>query len=332
MSTREYSNRMTFRLAAGAAFLLHIAAAAFLFGDETGRAGAAGAYMRMGVGARALGMGGGSVAVVNGGVTACYNPANLSFLTGHWLNGSLHTMSLDRRITYLGYAQPLKGDRPGKLSGGFSVGWLSAGVGDIDGRDFSGTHTGMMTASEHAYFFSFAFNPFRPVSIGVNTKLLNYRLPDVYGDGSLLSAVGFGFDIGISVRPLETVALGVTVRDIRSGYTWDTENVYDLRTQTRNDFPVVIRAGAAWSLLGGRVLAAGDIEKVDLYPWRFLGGVEAGPFQGAFIRAGYRYGTLTLGAGYERAIDDFMMRLDYAFAAEAVAPGASHLISWSLSF
>jgi len=304
-----------------------------VWADDVGRGGAAGAFLRMGLGARSLGMGGGSAALVDGANTAYFNPGGLSFIENRWVTGSLHAMPLNRRITYLGYAQPLnKGRRRGHLKGGFAVGWLSAGVSDIDGRDFSGVHTDMINTAEHAYYFSFAISPAERISIGFSAKLVNHRYPGISGPGTILSAIGFGFDAGIMVRPVKNLTLGLVLRDLRTAYTWDTQDFYELGTQQRDAFPKVFRAGFAWNLPFKKLLFIFDAEKVDGRPWRFLGGVEAGSFQGAFARAGFRYDNLTFGGGYRKVLGGFTLSLDYALLLDSTAPGVNHLFTWSMFF
>jgi hypothetical protein len=49
-------------------------------GGDTGRGGYAGSFLRIGLGARAMAMGGGSAAILNDAYSAYYNPAGLGYL------------------------------------------------------------------------------------------------------------------------------------------------------------------------------------------------------------------------------------------------------------
>ena len=86
----------------------------FALADDVGRGGDAGAFVRIGLGARAMGMGGGSVAIIDGANTAYYNPGGLGFIENRLATGSLHAMPLNRTLTYRGYAQPLRKSESGR--------------------------------------------------------------------------------------------------------------------------------------------------------------------------------------------------------------------------
>ena len=67
-------------------------------------AGYAGSFMRMGLGARALGMGNTGVACSNNGFASYYNPAALPYLPGRHLSLTYYFLSLDREFHYAGFA------------------------------------------------------------------------------------------------------------------------------------------------------------------------------------------------------------------------------------
>jgi hypothetical protein len=302
------------------------------FSEEVGRGGYAGSFLRMGLGARGLAMGGGSVALTDDGYVTYYNPAGLVFLPGHWFTATLNTMALDRRLIYVGYAQSIGGPEKGFLRGGFSAGWVCAGVTNIDARDLNGNDIGSLSNWEHCFFFSFALNPAPPVSIGVSGKLLYNRFPGITDDEEAISARGFGFDIGVIVRPFRFLTLGLTVKDLRSKYTWDTQELWERGTQTVDQFPRIIRGGVSASLLSNRMIVAFDLEKVEYWPWRYLVGLEAEGYRGIFLRGGIRSGEITAGAGYRYKLANKTIHLDYAYVPDPVAPRANHVFTWSFVF
>jgi len=308
-----------------------------LHAAETGRGGYAGNFLRMGLCARSMAMGGGSVAVTDDGSVAYYNPGGLVFLEGKWVTASLNTMALDRAVYYVGYAQSLggknpKNDKKGLLKGGLSVGWLSAGVQGIDARNFNGEDIGTLSFEEHCFYFSFALNPAPFLAFGFNGKLLYSQFPDLADDGSALGSTGLGFDIGVIVRPIQSLRIGVTIRDMHARYTWDSQEIYEKGTQTIDHFPQVYRAGIAWYGLNSRLILTADIEQVKKCPAVYMAGLEYRVYDGICLRSGLKSGDLTFGGGYRTNVFSKSTRIDYAYAPDSVAPRGNHIFTWSFIF
>lgn len=304
--------------------------------DDVGRGGYAGSFSRMGLGARSMAMGGGSVGLAGNSNAAYYNPGALVFLKGRHATATLNTMALDRRLTYIGYAQSL-GDavhagEPGRIRAGFSIGWLSAGVSDIDGRNFNGEDIGTFSNNEHCFYFSFAIQPGPAIGVGFSAKLLYNRFPDLTDTGDAISSRGFGFDAGICFVPVPALSVGVAIHDLRSRYTWDTQNLWEKGTQTVNAFPVVIRGGAAWCGFSRRLRITADIEKVEYCPSAIMTGVEYTVLESISLRSGYYKSNITFGAGYAFRRANHQYVLDYAYVPDPVAPGPNHHFTWSFLF
>lgn len=301
---------------------------------DGGRGGDAGAFLRMGLDARSLALGGSTPALFGDGYALYANPAGLVYLNGRWGGASLRSMSLDRRLTYLGYAQSIgpETSEPGQMRGGLGLGWISSGVSDIDGRDFSGQHTEMLWAGEHAFCFGFALRPHPKMAIGVTGKLVYSRMGGVQDDGGALSARGFGFDLGVMLRPFENLTLGAVVKDLRTAYTWDTQEIYDMGTQTVDHFPTRAELGLAWTHRPLGLLLSLGAEKIDLRPWQVHGGVAYQLMKMATLRAGLRYGKPAFGFGIKLVKGHAHILLDYALVTDSVAPSPDHLISWSVLF
>ena len=65
----------------------------------------AGAFMRMGLGARANAMGNAYTGVAEGTVAAYYNPAGIPFLETRQVMLSYRFLSLDRNFNYIGFSR-----------------------------------------------------------------------------------------------------------------------------------------------------------------------------------------------------------------------------------
>lgn len=305
--------------------------------EEVGRGGYAGSYLRMGLGARALAMGGSAVSLADDGYAAYYNPAALAFLENRWVTATLNNMALDRQIAYLGFATSLgkhteEEMKPGMMQAGFAIGWLSAGVDNIDSRGYDGEDLGTLSTSEHCFYFSFAMKPGPKVAIGFSGKLLYHRFPGIKDDGGALSATGFGFDMAMLVRPIEPLSIGLSVRDIWSKYTWDSQDLYEQGTQTVDEFLKVVQAGASWRTWQNRLLISADIEKVEYYPANLLAGIELNAMENVYLRGGFRKDSPTFGLGYLLNARGHFFKLEYAYASDPVAPSANHIMTWSYRF
>ena len=315
---------------------------------DVGRAGQAGSYLRMGLGARQMGMGGGSVALGDDGFISYYNPAGVVALKDRHVVSSLRNMALDRKMTYFGYAQPVGSeaiDGKGPLRGGFAVGWLMASVDNIDSRDIDGQHLGMMSNGEHCFSFSFALKPNPKLAFGFSGKLIYNRFPDMSDTGDAFASTGFGFDLGVLYTPFSSISVGASLRDIRAKYTWDSKDLYDQGRQVIDRFPRQYRAGIAWNGLSGRLIVHADIEQTGIMPEeddtegeilytpvQSALGFEWNPVDRISLRAGLYHNELTFGFGTLSPLFGRKSRLDYAYVADPVAPGDNHIFSWSFLF
>jgi hypothetical protein len=315
---------------------LVIALSVHAFADDVGRGGYAGSFLRMGLGAGGMAMGGGSVSLPHGACTAYYNPAALVYLDRRWVSLTANAMALDRKMLHAGYAQSISA-RPhaaqtGLIRGGFSVGWICAGVDEIDGRDWDGQPTEMLSSWENAFFFSFALNPAPKVAVGFNAKVLYGRFPKIRDDGKAMSSTGFGFDAGIMVRPLPAWTIGLVVSDLRSKYTWDSQNLYERGTQTIDAFPAGVRAGVSWNGLSERMTLSFDIEKIDYRPKTFSFGLEFEAVRRLLLRGGFFRNRPTAGSGLRFSKWGKESALDYALVTESAAPRSTHVLTWSVAF
>ncbi|MBN2105064.1 hypothetical protein JW835_13565 [bacterium] len=302
---------------------------------DIGRGGMAGSFLRMGIGARMLGMGGGSAALTDDGHTLYYNPAGLVFLQDRWITLALHNMALDRHLMFLGYAQSIgreEQSKRGMLRGGFGLGWLSAGVNDIDQRDENGTHQGTLSHGEHCFYFSFAVNPHSRFSVGLSGKLLYSRFPDIAKKGGAFSSAGFGFDFGVVFRPLSTVTFGAALRDVRTRLTWNSQEVYDQGIQVTDYFPKVMQLGLAWRGLSEKMILHADYQKIEDMPGIVLSGMEYTILSQFFLRMGIDDKEPAFGLGCCGEVFSKGFRLDYAYVSDPVAPRNNHVMTCAFYF
>lgn len=302
-----------------------------------GDGGYAGAFLRMGFEARSKALGDAFTAVPEDAVAGMYNPALLPHLSGRQVIFASSFLPLDRNLNYIGVAIPIrpKAKRAGgaaPLNAGISLGWVNAGVNNIDGRDGSGNQTGMLSNSENAFYMSFALSPTPIFSIGVSGKVLYNRIPDIAQQGGALTSSGFGIDVGAYVNPYPGMTLGLVVRDNMSKYSWNTDKVYDRGTSTIYKFPRVIRLGAAYRIPQQWLLLVADYETSDVQNPRFHFGVELTWQQIGALRLGFDHDKPTFGLGVNIHLFGKSTMLNYAILPGLDTLSPDHMASWSVNF
>jgi hypothetical protein len=301
-------------------------------------AGMAGAFLRLGLGARALAMGDVGVGIPGSGYGIYYNPASLPYLERMSLLTSFSFLPLDRQLNFVGVALPLHppAGRVGEvLTAGVGLGWIGANSGDIDARDSDGYQIGTFSNSENAFYFSFALRLSQLLSVGFSPVVFYNTFPDLTQDEALKST-RLGFDAGVMIHPLPRLHLGAQARHINAQYRWDTSTLYgdDGTTQTDN-FPRIYRIGASYQMDVG-LLLAGDFETSDQDDHQIHAGAEytfAGFDPYSFsLRAGYDDEDLAFGLGIGFAVWKLRGQLDYAYQLQDVPPYDAQIISFSVSY
>jgi len=303
-----------------------------------GNGGFAGSYLRMGLGARALSMGNAQVAVAKNGFGAFYNPALLPSLPQPVLSLSYSFLSLDRRFNYIGFAMPLK------PFAGFSVGWIYSGVDNIRAYNSRGEDVGAINHGLHAIYFSFGFNliqmiqkegklaglPSDLLSLGINMKYVREGLND-NADFNYVGK-GFGFDIGVFLKPTPFMQLGYQIKDINAKLKSNTDKIFERGTTTDNKFPLIQKVGMFWQTPLTFLSVAYDFEWSNKGSNKHHIGAELRT-TGLAGRIGYNNNHLTFGGGLDfRMFKNVSAILDYAFIDDIYDEGVSHVFSWQFTF
>ncbi len=292
--------------------------------------GKAGAYSRLGFGARGMGMGNALTAVTSGDAVGYYNPAALPFAEYRNVSASFGILAFDRKLNFLSFAQPLKGNA------GISAGIINSGVSNIDGRDSDGEPTGPLKTSENQIFLGFGTQLKNGLAIGFNVKYLYHHL---YTD---VNSSTFGIDIGALFPISNTITVGATVRDLISKYSWNTNSLYGQSgTQTDDKFPQIYTVGTSYKLPDGLGLAAMDVEFSNQSTITLKLGVEVPIIPELSVRAGMDRIDLkekgngvrpTFGFTARKSFDELTPAINYAFIVEPFATSGMHMISLSMIF
>lgn len=305
--------------------LIMLLPAAVAFSASTAKY--AGEFMAIGVGGRALGLGG-AYAALAGDVTAGYwNPAGLSRLSYPQI-----TLMHDERFAglvnydYGAAAVPFGKD----VTFGFSV--IRLGVDNIPNTQNAGVDVNgnplppdqwqnvdridpnrvtYFNAADWAFYVSYARRLDERFSYGVNLKLIRRDL-------ELASATGIGFDIAAQYRLTDRVLLGATFQDVTTTLVAWSNGTNELISPT-------LKLGSAYliDLFGGTLAPAVDADirfenrrsasNAHLGPvsFDFHSGVEFDFQNLVALRAGYSdIGSLNVGTGIHLPKFD----IDYTFA------------------
>lgn len=255
------------------------------------------AFLKIGVGARALGMGGAYAAIADGADSVYWNPAGLSALTKRDATASFGLLFEDMSQGFVGYAAPAFG---GTLGGG--VDYLR--IGSIEKR------AGDTEAADSTF------------AAGHYAAALAYALPDT------LPGLGLGASLKYIREDIDAMHAGALALDLGARYKTSVEGLnaaltaQNLGTSLASDpLPLTTRLGAAYRLRGLPLLAAADIESLWLEKRHTLDlGAEVRAAEALALRAGYRVGQSRdeLGSGLVGFSAGLGLRfegiaLDYAF-------------------
>lgn len=311
----RFRGRAIAAVAVVGAIALLVGTAGPLFAEGNQSDNHAAAYNRIGVGARALGMGGAFTAVADDATAIMWNPAgvarvdNLAFTFMY--TGSY---DYDRSHNYFGYAQSFS-------TASIGVGWTNAGWDDFERRSSLGASDGNFDLTDNLIHLSLA-RQYGPFGLGIAGKIFDQEIDDE-------SESGGGVDVGAFFEPNRYVAFGFAVQDVWSEIGDD-------------EIPFNLRGGVAFRPLGDLTVAA-DIEHGEDDETVFHLGTEAWfEYHPGYMLA-IRGGVSDLGRDHQdegwslglglRVPKFYGIGLDYAFVNEMEEfLGENHRLSLNLAF
>lgn len=284
----------------------------------------AGEFMAIGVGGRALGMGGAFTAFANDVTSGYYNPAGLAHLNYPQIS-LMHAEQFGDLVNYDygAVAIPFGTD----MSFGLSVMRLGVdGIPDTRSALYDANGDGItdirddrldygaiteFSNQDWAFYLTFAKRHSEDFYWGANIKVIRRNIAE-------FTANGIGFDIGALYTPMENLWLGANLQDATTTLvSWSTG---------RNELvSPTLKLGAAYGLdiLWGRLTPAVDFdvrfENRQFASYFNIGPVSFDTHTGfeynygnlVFIRAGYNdVKQFTVGAGVKLP----KLNLDYSFA------------------
>ncbi|MCS5490161.1 PorV/PorQ family protein [Algoriphagus limi] len=195
-------------------------------------------FLNIGVGARALGMGGAQVSAVRDVTASFWNPAGL-FGTNHKYEATLMHAEYFAGIAqfdYLAFTTPLKDQSQ------IAVSLIRFGVDDIPDTRFLYDANGALNynniqffnAADYALLLTYARAISDKIKVGANAKVIHRNV------GKFASAWGFGLDVG-GMYVHKRLTAGLMIRDITTTFNaWahNAELVRDIYSSTNNEIPL----------------------------------------------------------------------------------------------
>jgi outer membrane protein OmpA-like peptidoglycan-associated protein len=265
----------------------------------------AAAFLRAGVDARHLALGGVGAGLANDIAAGYWNPAGLAILRG-WSATGMATQGLnfDRHHNYVAAAY-------GTAHGTLALSWINASTSNLAGADASGASTGSFDFGENAVILSGALGS-PTANVGASAKLLTQSLGTTAPGGADDQALGYSFDFGAQYIVTSFARAGFVLQDLFG-------HLGSEKTANVNDVPATARFGLSLEPVTGLTVAA-DLVKVrdeDGLAFR-MGGEVLVPLgnstSGAF-RLGIRDGKFTGGVGFTVS----RLTFDYAYVVEREA-------------
>lgn len=193
-------------------------------------------FLKIGVGAKAMGMGESQVAATDDLYASYWNPAGLVKLDKPQLALMHNEWFAEINHEFIGFAFPI-----GNNTVGASANFLS--FGELQGRDQDGNETEIFRPYDLAVILSYARGFGNTLAVGINAKYLQEQIADESGNGY---AFDFGGLYSFSEMPL---SFGVNAQHVGPRIQY-IEDAFPL--------PFVLRLGAAYRLWKDAVILTLD--------------------------------------------------------------------------
>lgn len=290
----------------------------FAGGGETGFA-----FLKIGIGGRAAGMGETATAVTTDATAAFWNPAglvqsqnhNIIFTYNRWIDGIQHNYGA-AKFVYGSHA--------------FALHYISTGVEDIEQRDIpSESPTAYFSSHDLAFGLSYARKINGQLSLGITSKYIYERIQN--------SVSALAFDLGAWYQIKGVLGSPDMDDRWRAGVMISNVGISGKFVDEKVKLPATLRLGSVYDILKNHPSkntwsAAVDIEKHFAENVQTHMGTEFGYQDLCFVRAGYQLGYEARGISAGIGMKMHRISIDYGYMPFSNSLGATHRIGAALEF
>ncbi|MFQ5823715.1 MAG: PorV/PorQ family protein [bacterium] len=271
------------------------------------------AFLKLGVGGRASGLGEAYSAVADEATATYWNPAGLAFISRPQLAFTHTEWIQDISNDFLAFVFPI-------FRGAIGLSFYSNNVGGIQRRvNPSAEPLGTVEAHDIAFGVSYGHSFNSAIKGGITVKYLYEKI-------FIESAAGFAFDFGVNYKPFENnLRIALAVQNLGSMGKLLGESI---------DLPKTLRVGVAYLVevesIGGGILLAVDGVKVFETEFRGNFGAEIQLKEQLALRFGYQTGFDEKGLGGGFGINISRYHLEYGLTPFNSNLGDTHRFSFGL--
>ncbi|MBN2009897.1 PorV/PorQ family protein [candidate division KSB1 bacterium] len=245
---------------------------------QDGLAGMPGAYLHMGVGARALGMGKAYTALANDASAIYWNPAGICAQEKFQLYLTHSQLFMDTNFDYFAAVAPTE------QFGNIGFGVLALSSGEFEQRTVLNENVGQFKMMDMAFLLSWAKEVGYGFSVGGSYKLVSQKIMNVSG-------IGHGIDLGVKRRLFDRFEIGMAITNALMPNVTLVEQA--------QKYPMQMRMGVAVPLLNNQLMLSTDVGQIVGWGKMTLDiGVEYLPINRLALRTGMENGRFTFGLGF----------------------------------
>jgi hypothetical protein len=251
----------------------------FSFASKKDRGTAGAQFLKIGAGARAVGMGEAFSGIADDVSSIYWNPAGLAGLEKPSMEAMYSEWFQAMNYQFMAFAYPFS-------VGTFGISLSGFGVDNIEKRtEDTAEPISDFSARDAAYSVAFARNVAEKISAGINVKIIRQQIDEE-------TATAFAADLGAFYKtPIEKLTCGLVIQNVGSKVKFIDE---------ADPLPMKIKLGAGYRLLSDKLTVGLDANAPNDNRLYFSAGAEyssriISDLSGSF-RAGYKTGQETGGS------------------------------------